>query len=137
MPVFITRGAEGIEYSPVRTHLRVADIANKKGRLMGRLLRLTALWQIIRREASLVWLLVRDPTAPWLVKALAIAAVGYLVLPMDLVTDLLPVVGWIDDAIIVTILLKLAYRLLPPDLYAELKRKAEARTGGRTIDAQR
>jgi uncharacterized membrane protein YkvA (DUF1232 family) len=94
------------------------------------------LWKLIKREAAVVWLLLRDPRAPFAAKLVAIAALGYLVLPFDLVTDFIPILGWIDDAVIVTLLLKLAFKLLPADLYEQLKRRAEERTGsGRTIDA--
>jgi uncharacterized membrane protein YkvA (DUF1232 family) len=48
--------------------------------------------------------------------------------------DAIPLLGWIDDANIVTLLLRLAYKLLPADLYEQLKRKAEERTAPRTID---
>ena len=101
---------------------------------MGRLLKLGVLWQFLKREAAMVWLLLRNPKAPLAAKVVAIAAALYLFSPLDIVTDLIPILGWIDDAIIVSALLSLAYRLLPPDVYESLKRQAAKRTGNQPLD---
>ena len=96
---------------------------------MGRLLKLGVLWQFLKREAAMVWLLLRNPNAPLAAKVVAVAAALYLFSPLDFVTDLIPLLGWIDDAIIVSALLSLAYRLLPAELYESLKRQATNRSG--------
>ncbi len=101
---------------------------------MGRLLKLGVLWQFLKREAAMVWFLLRNPKAPLAAKVVAVAAALYLFSPLDIVTDFIPILGWIDDAIIVSALLSLAYRLLPPDVYESLKRQAAKRTGDRSID---
>ena len=101
---------------------------------MGRLLKLGLLWQFLKREAAMVWLLLRNPKAPLVAKVVAVAAALYLFSPLDIVTDLIPILGWIDDAIIVSALLSLAYRLLPPDVYESLKRQAAKRTGNQPVD---
>ena len=101
---------------------------------MGRFLKLGMLWQFLKREAAMVWLLLRNPNAPLAAKVIAVAAALYLFSPLDIVTDLIPIVGWIDDAIIVSALLSLAYRLLPPDVYESLKRQAAKRTGNQPLD---
>ena len=101
---------------------------------MGRLLKLGVLWQFLKREAAMVWLLLRNPKAPLAAKVVAVAAALYLFFPLDIVTDLIPILGWIDDAIIVSALLSLAYRLLPPDVYESLKRQAAKRTGNQPVD---
>lgn len=100
---------------------------------MGRLLKLGLLWQFLKREAAMVWLLLRNPKAPLAAKVVAVAAALYLFSPLDIVTDLIPILGWIDDAIIVSALLSLAYRLLPPDVYESLKRQAAKRTGDQPV----
>ena len=100
-----------------------------KGNAMGRLLKLGVLWQFLKREAAMVWLLLRNPRAPLAAKVVAVAAALYLFSPLDIVTDLIPILGWIDDAIIVSALLSLAYRLLPVELYESLKRQATNRSG--------
>ena len=101
---------------------------------MGRLLKLGVLWQFLKREAAMVWLLLRNPKAPLAAKVVAVAAALYLFSPLDIVTDFIPILGWIDDAIIVSALLSLAYRLLPPDVYESLKRQAAKRTGNQPVD---
>ena len=101
---------------------------------MGRLLKLRVLWQILKRETATVWLMLRNPNAPLAAKVVAVAAALYLFSPLDFVTDAIPLLGWIDDAIIVSALLSLAYRLLPPDLYESLKRQAATRNGDQPID---
>ena len=102
---------------------------------MGRLLKLGVLWQFLKREAATVWLLLRNPRAPLAAKVVAVAAALYLFSPLDMVTDFIPILGWIDDAIIVSALLSLAYRLLPADLYESLKRQAANRAAPKTVDA--
>lgn len=101
---------------------------------MGRLLKLGVLWQFLKREAATVWLLLRNPRAPLAAKVVAVAAALYLFSPLDMVTDFIPILGWIDDAIIVSALLSLAYRLLPADLYESLKRQAANRAAPKTVD---
>ena len=101
---------------------------------MGRLLKLGVLWQFLKREAAMVWFLLRNPKAPLAAKVVAVAAALYLFSPLDIVTDLIPILGWIDDAIIVSALLSLAYRLLPPDVYESLKRQAAKRAGNQPVD---
>ncbi len=95
---------------------------------MGRLMKLRVLWRFLKREAATVWLLMRNPQAPLAAKIIAVAAMLYLVSPIDFLTDVIPVLGWVDDAIIVSALLALAYRLLPADMYESLKRQAATRT---------
>jgi uncharacterized membrane protein YkvA (DUF1232 family) len=106
-----------------------------KGITMGRLLKLGVLWQFLKREAATVWLLLRNPNAPFAAKVVAIAAALYLFSPLDIITDFIPILGWIDDAIIVGALLSLAYRLLPAELYESLKRQAAKRADPRTVNA--
>lgn len=102
---------------------------------MGRLLKLGVLWQFLKREAATVWLLLRSPRAPLAAKVLAVAAALYLFSPVDFLTDAIPLLGWIDDAIIVSALLSLAYRLLPAEVYESLKRQAANRTNAKPVDA--
>jgi uncharacterized membrane protein YkvA (DUF1232 family) len=92
---------------------------------------LVALWSRFKDEARMVWAMLRDPRAPFAAKALAIVALAYLVSPADLVSDVVPVLGWIDDGLVLAALLWLAYRFLPRDLYEALRRRAG--TADRTV----
>jgi uncharacterized membrane protein YkvA (DUF1232 family) len=96
---------------------------------MRRLGLLLALWSRFQHEARMVWAMLRDPRAPFVAKVVAIAALAYLVSPVDLVSDAVPLLGWIDDALVLAGLLWLAYRFLPRELYEALRRRAGFQDG--------
>lgn len=89
----------------------------KLGRLLTRL----------RKELLLAWNLLRDPRTPGAARLVTVLALLYVLSPVDLVSDFIPVLGWIDDGVIAWLLLQLAQRLLPPELTAALRAQAEAR----------
>jgi uncharacterized membrane protein YkvA (DUF1232 family) len=55
----------------------------------------------LRREALVVWLAARDPRVPWRAKALALLVAAYALSPIDLVPDFIPVLGLLDDFVLV------------------------------------
>ena len=73
----------------------------------------------IRRDALAVWLLARDPRTPWYVKALAIGVAAYAFSPLDLIPDFVPVLGYLDDLLILPLGVLAVVRLAPPALVAE------------------
>ena len=77
-------------------------------------------------EAHAAWLAARDPRVPWLARVLAIAVAAYALSPIDLIPDFIPVLGWLDDLIIVPLGLLAVRRLVPAPLWAELHAAAEA-----------
>ena len=77
-------------------------------------------------EAHAAWLAARDPRVPMLARILAIAVAAYALSPIDLIPDFIPVLGWLDDLIIVPIGLLAVRRLIPAPLWAELHAAAEA-----------
>ena len=77
-------------------------------------------------EAHAAWLAARDPRVPWLARVLAIAVAAYALSPIDLIPDFIPVLGWLDDLIIVPLGLLAVRRLIPAPLWAELHTAAEA-----------
>jgi uncharacterized membrane protein YkvA (DUF1232 family) len=78
-----------------------------------------------RRELKLTWAMVRSPLAPLRSKLLAIGAVLYVVSPIDLVPDVAPILGWIDDAAIFAGLIALSLKLLPQSVYDTLQREVD------------
>ena len=54
----------------------------------------------IKRDAHALYLAARDPRVPWYAKALAVAVAGYALSPIDLIPDVIPVIGWTDDALV-------------------------------------
>ena len=77
-------------------------------------------------EAHAAWLAARDPRVPWLARLLAVAVAAYALSPIDLIPDFIPVLGWIDDLIIVPLGLLAVRRLIAGPLWAELHATAEA-----------
>jgi uncharacterized membrane protein YkvA (DUF1232 family) len=80
-----------------------------------------------RREIIALWLAGRDPRTPWYAKAAAAAVAAYALSPIDLIPDFIPVLGYLDDLIIVPLGIMLAVRLIPPELMAEFRAEAARR----------
>jgi uncharacterized membrane protein YkvA (DUF1232 family) len=73
----------------------------------------------IKRELTIYQAVARDSRTPWLPKLLLLVAIGYLVLPFDLIPDWIPVLGMLDDVLIVPGLIFLALKLIPEDIVEE------------------
>ncbi len=82
--------------------------------------------RLIKRDAHALYLAARDPRVPWYAKALAIAVAAYAASPIDLIPDFIPIVGYLDDLIIVPLGIALVVRLIPPALMAEHRALADA-----------
>lgn len=82
-----------------------------------------------RRDVVALWLAGRDPRVPWHAKAVAGFVAAYALSPIDLIPDFIPVLGYLDDLVIVPLGILLAVRLIPPALMAELRAEALAREG--------
>lgn len=82
--------------------------------------------QIIRRDAHALYLAARDPRVPWYAKGLAIAVAAYAASPIDLIPDFVPVIGYLDDLIIVPLGIALVVKLIPPGIMAEYRALATA-----------
>jgi uncharacterized membrane protein YkvA (DUF1232 family) len=73
----------------------------------------------IKRDVHAVWLASRDPRVPWYAKALAVCIAAYAFSPIDLIPDFIPVLGYIDDAILLPLGILLVVRMIPPEVMAE------------------
>jgi uncharacterized membrane protein YkvA (DUF1232 family) len=80
-----------------------------------------------RRDVLALWIAARDPRVPWYAKAVAGAVAAYALSPIDLVPDFVPVLGYLDDLIIVPAGVVLAIRLIPANLVAEFRAEAARR----------
>ena len=88
----------------------------------------------LKRDTYALYLACRDPRVPWYAKVLAAAVVAYALSPLDLVPDFIPVLGILDDLVLVPLGLALVLRLIPGPVMAECRRDAAARLaagGGR------
>ena len=80
----------------------------------------------IRRDVVAVWLAARDPRVPWYAKALAICVAGYALSPIDLIPDFVPILGYMDDVVIVPLGLLIVIKLIPAEIMAEHRALAAA-----------
>ncbi len=83
---------------------------------------------LMKRDTLTVWIAARDPITPWRAKVLAAAVAAYALSPIDLIPDFIPVLGWLDDLLIVPLGIWLVLKLLPPDVLVRCRAKAEALT---------
>lgn len=79
----------------------------------------------LRVESLALYLCCRDSRIPFYAKVPAILAIGLFFSPVDLIPDFIPVLGHIDDIIIIPVLIKLTVMLIPPPLFEENRKKAE------------
>ena len=73
----------------------------------------------LKRDVVALSLAVRDPRVPWYAKAVGICVVAYALSPIDLIPDFIPVVGLLDDLVLVSLGLLLVIYLIPADIIAE------------------
>jgi uncharacterized membrane protein YkvA (DUF1232 family) len=86
------------------------------------------LWaSAMRRDVLAVWLAARDPRVPFPIKLLAFAVAAYAFSPIDLIPDFIPVLGYLDDLILVPLGIYLVVRLMPEGLMRELRAQAAQR----------
>jgi uncharacterized membrane protein YkvA (DUF1232 family) len=78
-----------------------------------------------KRDSYALFLAARDPRVPWYTKALALCVVGYALSPIDLIPDFIPIVGYLDDLILVPLGLALVLRLTPSPALDEARRRAQ------------
>ncbi|MCD5990980.1 DUF1232 domain-containing protein [Pseudomonas sp. CDFA 553] len=85
----------------------------------------------LKANLILLWLCCRQPDMPWLPKIVALVTVAYAVSPIDLIPDFIPVLGFLDDVILLPLGIALALRLIPDDLQQRCRPEAEAMAGKR------
>lgn len=86
----------------------------------------------IKRDVHALYLAVRDPRTPWYAKALAMCVAGYALSPIDLIPDFIPVIGYLDDAILVPLGVLAVVKMIPPEVMAE-HREAAALAADRPV----
>jgi uncharacterized membrane protein YkvA (DUF1232 family) len=80
----------------------------------------------LKRDAHAIYLASRDPRVPWYAKILAIAIAGYALSPIDLIPDFIPVIGYLDELILLPLGIWLVVALIPPEIMIEYRAKADA-----------
>jgi uncharacterized membrane protein YkvA (DUF1232 family) len=79
----------------------------------------------LKVETYAIWLAYKDPRVPWYARVFAACVVGYAFSPIDLVPDPIPVLGYLDDLVLVPLGIALVLRMIPPEVMAECRDKAE------------
>ena len=90
------------------------------------LARLRAWAAELKAQLLTLWFARLHPDTPWHAKALAVLVAAYAFSPIDLIPDFIPVLGYLDDLIIVPLGIWLALRAIPPHVQEESRRKADA-----------
>ncbi|MGH8077987.1 MAG: YkvA family protein [Lysobacter sp.] len=79
----------------------------------------------LKRDSLTVYFAARDPRLPWAVRLLALAIAAYALSPIDLIPDFIPVLGYLDDLILIPLGVALVVRLTPPAILADARARAE------------
>ena len=84
----------------------------------------------IKRDVHALYLAARDPRTPWLAKAFALAIAAYALSPIDLIPDFIPVLGYLDEVLLLPLAIALAIRLIPEEVMADHRVGAAKAEGG-------
>jgi uncharacterized membrane protein YkvA (DUF1232 family) len=79
---------------------------------------------VLKREVYALYLACRDPRAPWYAKALAAGVVAYALSPIDLIPDFIPVLGYLDDMVLIPLGVVLVRALIPSAVMEDCRRRA-------------
>lgn len=80
----------------------------------------------LKREALVLWFASHDPRAPWYAKAIAVFIVAYALSPIDLIPDFIPVIGYLDELILLPGAVWLALKLMPREVLLDARARAQA-----------
>jgi uncharacterized membrane protein YkvA (DUF1232 family) len=90
------------------------------------MLQQTKIWaRTLKRDVHAIYLAAQRPEVPWHAKIIAIAVAGYALSPVDLIPDFIPVLGYVDDLIIVPLGIWLVLSLIPEEVMAECRAAAD------------
>ena len=84
--------------------------------------------RLIKRDVHALYLASRDHRVPWHAKGLAIVVAAYALSPIDLIPDFIPVLGYLDDVILLPLGILLVIKLIPPEIMAEHRAIADGAT---------
>jgi len=79
----------------------------------------------VKRDGVTLWFAARHPKVPWYAKALGVFVVAYALSPIDLIPDFIPVLGYVDDVLLLPGLIWLAIRMIPDPVLAECRDRAD------------
>jgi uncharacterized membrane protein YkvA (DUF1232 family) len=80
----------------------------------------------LKSETYALYLAYRDPRVPWYARLFAASVVAYAFSPIDLIPDFIPILGYLDDLLLVPLGIALAIKMIPPAVLAECRERARA-----------
>jgi uncharacterized membrane protein YkvA (DUF1232 family) len=80
----------------------------------------------LKTDIPAVFLALKRKDTPWTAKAIAFLTVGYALSPIDLIPDFIPVLGYLDDVLLLPMLVKLTVKLIPPQVMEECRAQAQS-----------
>ena len=91
--------------------------------------------RLLKQETYAIYLALRDPRVPWYGRLIAACVVGYAFSPIDLIPDFVPILGYLDDLVIVPLGIALTLKLIPVEVMAECRaRSQEVMAQGKPIN---
>lgn len=78
----------------------------------------------LKQNTYALWLASKDPRVPWLARIIIVVAVAYAISPIDLIPDFIPILGYLDDLLLLPLAIYLAIRLIPPDVWQHYQQQA-------------
>jgi len=88
--------------------------------------------RFLKREVYTLYFAARDPRVPWYAKLLAGGVVAYALSPIDLIPDPVPILGYLDDLVLIPLAVLLVRRMIPDHVLAECRQRAQGMIGRRT-----
>lgn len=79
----------------------------------------------VKKDGISLWFATKHPLTPWFAKAIAIFVVAYFLSPIDLIPDFIPILGYLDELLLLPVLIWLVLKLLPSHILAECRSNAE------------
>ena len=80
----------------------------------------------LKTEVYALYLAYKDPRVPWHARLFAACVVGYAFSPIDLIPDPIPILGYLDDLVLVPLGVALVLKMIPPEILAECREKAQS-----------
>jgi uncharacterized membrane protein YkvA (DUF1232 family) len=80
----------------------------------------------LKREIFALYMAARDRRTPWYAKAVSVAVVAYVLSPIDLIPDFIPVLGYLDDLLLIPLSIMLVLKMIPPQVMADCRALATA-----------
>ncbi len=88
--------------------------------------------RVLKKETFALYLACRHPCVPWYAKVLSLIIVGYALSPIDLIPDFIPILGYLDDMVLIPLGIMIVIRMIPAEIMAECRQKSETMVGRAT-----